>query len=88
MSLVEVIKLYSKGISGWVKVKDVKKLRQGIKDDSINKDQVADLGCLLVYTFGDYSVPVLASVLIAAHTSNSVDSGDKSENKNQGYESD
>ena len=39
-------------------------------------------------TSGDYLAPVLAPVLIAAHTSNSVDSGDEPENKNEGYESD
>ena len=48
---------------------------------------MAVLGCLLVCIFGDYLAPVLASVLMAAHTSNNLDSGDESENKNEGYES-
>ena len=38
---------------------------------------MANLGCLLVCTFGDY----LWSVLIAAHTANNVDFGDE-----QGHE--
>ena len=79
-----VINLYSTGISRWIKIKDVKKLRQDIQNDTIIKDQMAGLDCLLVYTFGDYLAPVLASVLIAAHTSNTVDSGDDPENKNEG----
>ena len=81
-----VINLYSAGISQWVKIKDVKKLHQDIEDDPITKDQMAVLGCLLLCTFGDYLTPVLASVLITAHTLNNLDPGDESENKNEGYE--
>ena len=47
---------------------------------------MAVLGCLLVCTFGDYLALVLASVLTAAHTSKNLDSGDESENKDEGYE--
>ena len=78
-----VINLYSTGISRWVKIKDVKKLRQEIENDSIIKDQMASLGSLFVCTFGDYLIPIL----IAAHTYNNVDSSDEPENKNKGYES-
>ena len=49
-----------------VKVRDVKKLKQGIENDPIIKDQMADLGCLLVCTFGN----LLAPILVAAHTAN------------------
>ena len=76
-----VINLYSTGISRWLKIKDVKKLRQDIVNDPIIKDQMANLGCLFVCTFGDY----LAPVLIAAHTANNVDFGGEPEN--EGYES-
>ena len=48
----------------------------------IIKDQMANLGCLLVCTFGNF----LAPVLVAAHTVNNLDLGD--ELKNEGYESD
>ena len=61
-----VINLYSTGISRWLKIKDVKKLRQDIVNDPIIKDQMANLGCLFVCTFGDYLKPVL----IAVHTAN------------------
>ena len=72
-----VINLYSTGISRWLKIKDVKKMRQDIENDPIIKDQMADLGCLFVCTFGNYLVPVL----IAAHTANNLDFGDKLENE-------
>ena len=63
-----VIKLYSKGISRVVKIKDVKKLCQDIEDDPIIKNQMADLCCLLVFSFSNYFAPVL----IAAHTANNL----------------
>ena len=79
-----VINLYSTCISRWVKIKDIKKLRQDIEDDPIIKDQMADLSCLLVCTHRDYLIPIL----IAAHTANNLDFGDEPENKDKGYESD
>ena len=44
-----VISLYSSEISQLVKIRDVKKLQQDIDNDPIVKDQMAQLGCLLVY---------------------------------------
>ena len=76
-----VINLHSTGISRRLEIKDVKKLRQGTENDPIIKDQMANLGCLFVCTFGNY----LAPVLIAAHTANSVDFGGEPED--EGYES-
>ena len=72
-----VINLYSVGISRMLKTRDVKKLQQDIENDPIIKDQMANLGFLLVCTFGNF----LAPILIAAHTANNVDFGD------EGYES-
>ena len=74
------INLYSSGISRFVKIRDVKKLRQDFEDDPVIKDQMAALGCLLVHTFGDY----LAGILLAVHTVNNLDCGNKPEN--EGYE--
>ena len=54
-----VINLHSTGISRRLEIKDVKKLRQGTENDPIIKDQMANLGCLFVCTFGDYLAPVL-----------------------------
>ena len=70
-----VINLYSTGISRWLKIKDVKKLRQDIENDPIIKDQMANLGCLFVCTFGNYLTPVL----IAAHTTENLDLGGQPE---------
>ena len=58
-----------------VKIRDVHKLRQNIENDSIIKDQMAGLGCLLVCTFGN----LLAPVLVLAHTVNNLDLGDENE---------
>ena len=69
-------------ISRWVKIRDVHKLRQDIENDPIIKDQMADLDCLLVSTFGRHLAPNLG----AAHTVNSLDLGNELEN--EGYESD
>ena len=43
---------------------------------------MANLGCLLVCSFGNFLTPVL----VAAHTVNNLDLGDELEN--EGYESD
>ena len=67
-----VINFHSTGISWAVKIRDAKKLWQYIENDPIIKDQMADLGYLLVCTFGK----ILAPVLLAAHTVNNLDLGD------------
>ena len=74
--------MYSTSISWWLKIKDVKKIQQDIENDPIIKDQMANLGCLLVCTFGNF----LAPVLMAAHTVNNLDLDDELES--EGYESD
>ena len=70
-----VIKLYSTGISRFVKIRDVKNLQQNIENDPIIKDQMASLGCLLLSKFGN----LLAPVLVAAHVVNKVDFGSEPE---------
>ena len=67
-----VISLYSTGICQVVKIRDVKKLRQDIKNNLIIKDQMA-IDCLLVCTFSNF----LAPGLFAAHTVNNLDPGNK-----------
>ena len=44
---------------------------------------MVNLGCLLVYTLGDYIAPVL----LGAHTINNLDRGDGKDNENEAYES-
>ena len=77
-----VINLYSTRISQLVKIRDAKKLWQGIENDPVIKDQMADLDRLLVRTFGNFLVPVL----VAAHTVNNLDLSDEPED--EGYGSD
>ena len=67
-----------------VKIKDVKKLQQDIENGPIIKDQMTNLGCLFVCTFGNF----LAPVLVAAHTVNNLDLGNGQGTENEGYESD
>ena len=57
----DVINLYSSVISRVAKIWDVKKLWQDIENNPIIEDQMTNLGCILVWTFGDY----LASILVA-----------------------
>ena len=76
-----VINLYSTGISRCFKIKDVKKLQQDIGNDPITKDQMANLGCLLICTFGNF----LVHILVAAHTANNLGFGD--EREDESYES-
>ena len=65
-----------------VKARDVKKVQQDIENDPIIKDQMADLGCLWVCTFGNFIAPVL----VVAQAVNNLGLGDELEN--EGYESD
>ena len=67
-----------------VKIRNVKTLQQDIEYDPIIKDQMANLGCLLVCTFGNF----LAPVLVATHRVNNLDLGDEEGIENEGYESD
>ena len=79
-----VINLYSTGISRMVKIRDVYKLEQDIEDDPIIKDQMANLGCLLLCTFGR----LLAPVLVLGHAINNLDPGNEQGHENEGCESD
>ena len=76
------INLYSGGISRVLKIRNVTKLRQDTENDPIIKEQMANLGCLLVCAFGNFLVPIL----MAAHTVNNLDLDNKLED--EGYESD
>ena len=72
-----VISLYSTDIYQVVKIRDVLKLQQDIENDSITRDQMANIGCFLVSTFAN----VLAPVLVAAYTVNNSHTG------HEGYKS-
>ena len=74
--------MYPTVISRVVKIRDVKKLQQDIEIGPIIKDQMANLGCLLVCSFGNF----LAPILVVVHTVSNLDLGNKLED--EGYESD
>ena len=61
-----VVNMYSKGVSRVLKIDSVEQLRRDIDNDPIIKESMADVGALMVGTFGRY----LAPLLIAAHTAN------------------
>ena len=61
-----VVNLYSRGVSRVLKIDNVEQLRRDIDNDPIIKESMADVGALMVGTFGRF----LAPFLIAAHTAN------------------
>ena len=61
-----LIKIYSNGVSKVLRIDDMKQLRKDIDEDPIIKDSMADIGALMVSTFGKR----LSPILIACHTAN------------------
>ena len=62
-----MVSLYSTGISQVVKTREVKKLRQDVENDLVIKDQMANLECVLVCTFGNFLAPILGSTHMVAN---------------------
>ena len=60
-----------------IKIRDAKRLWQDIENNLNVKDQMADLGYLLVRTFGKFLTPVL----VALNTGNNLYLGDELENE-------
>ena len=61
-----IVNLYSNGISKLISINDVNKLRKDIENDPVIKDSMADVGALMVGSFGK----LLAPMLVVAHTVN------------------
>ena len=61
-----LIKIYSNGVSKVFRIEDMEQLRKDIDEDPIIKDSMADIGALMVSTFGKW----LSSILIACHMAN------------------
>ena len=76
--------LYPTGVFQVVKIDDANKLEQNTENDPITKNQIANLGCFLMCTFGSF----LALVLVAAHTLNNLDLSLEKSFENKDYESD
>ena len=72
-----LIKLYSNGVCKVLKIDDLEQLRQDIDEDPIIKDSMADIGALMVSTFGKW----LSPILIACHTANHTQGLMRSEEK-------
>ena len=61
-----IVNLYSTGVSKIVKTDSIDQLRKDVDEDPIIRDSMAEVGALLVETFGRY----LAPLLVLAHTAN------------------
>ena len=59
------------------KIRNVKKLKLDNENDLIVRDQMADLGCLLVCTFGLLVCTFVLLVLVSVDTVNNLDLGYK-----------
>ena len=79
-----VISLYSTGIAQVFKIRDEKKLQPDIESDPIVKEEMGNLGCLLVGTFDNF----LALVLVTAHTVKNKDVSHDQGFDVKGYEGD
>ena len=63
-----IVKLYSHGVSKVLKIDDIEKLKQDIEEDPFIKDSMADIGILMVTTFGKWLSPILVACHTAKHT--------------------
>ena len=61
-----LIKTYLNGVSKVLRIDDMEQLRKDIDEDPIVKGSMADIGGLMVSTFGKW----LSPILIACHTTN------------------
>ena len=61
-----LIKIYANGVSKVLRIDDMEQLRKDIDEDPIIKDSMADIGGIMVSTFGKW----LSPILIACHTKN------------------
>ena len=61
-----LIKIYSNRVGKVLRIDDMEQLRNDIDKDPIIKDSMADIGALMVSTFGKW----LSAILIVCHTAN------------------
>ena len=62
-----VTNLYSNGVSKVLNIDSVEGLRKDIENDPIIKDSMADIGSLMVGTFGRFLAPLLVMAHTATH---------------------
>ena len=63
-----MVNLYSNGVNKVLKIDDIEQLKQDIEQDPIIKDSMADIGILMVTTFGKWLLPILVACHTANHT--------------------
>ena len=63
-----IVKLYTNGVNKFLKIDDPIALRRDIEEDPIIKDSMADIGALMVLTFGKWLAPLLITCHTANHT--------------------
>ena len=71
------INLYLNGVSKVLKIDDIDQLQREIDEDPIIKDSMANIGALMVTTFGKWLSPVLIACHAANHTEDFVTSWEK-----------
>ena len=62
-----LIQLYSNGLSKVLRIDDMEQLRKDIDEDPIIKDSMADIGALMVSTFGKWLSPILIALRQIKH---------------------
>ena len=62
-----LINLYSNGVSKVLKIDDIEQLRRDIDEDPIIKDSMADIGVLMVTTFGRWLSPIVVTFYMVNH---------------------
>ena len=60
-----ITSLYSNGVSKVLNIDSVENLRKDIENDPIIKDSMADIGALMVGTFGKLLAPIIVSVILS-----------------------
>ena len=61
-----ILEIYSNRVGKVLRIDDIEQLRNDIDKDPIIKDSMADIGALMVSTFGKW----LSAILIVCHTAN------------------
>ena len=77
-----IVKLYTNGVNKFLKIDDPIALRRDIEEDPIIKDSMADIGALMVLTFGKWLAPLLITCHTANHTQWNL-SKDENQDENQ-----
>ena len=81
---LEKLSLDSREILQVVKIRDVKKLLEDAENDSIIRNQMTNLNCLLLCNVGNFVAPAL----VVVHTVKNLNLWDDKKFEDEGYERD